>query len=203
MASGLSFELLGIRQVTVSMNHHSEVIIDVLRRRPSAPRSGVEIGVQSGNTSVAMLQAFPTLTLYMVDPWAVPPEDGTFLASGDPVARQPFEQFEAAYIRTKQRVQFAGARAKIFRSTSEEAATGFSDESLDFVFVDGSHHTDDVFRDAKLWWPKLSTGGVLFFHDYQSTASWAQGVTPAVDEFAAFVHRTLTTGEKTVAWLTK
>lgn len=185
------------------MTHHSEVLIDVLKRQRFAPSKGVEIGVQSGNTSVALLQAFPVLTLYMVDPWAVPPADGSFASSGDPVARHTAAEYEAAYIRTKQRVQFAGERAKIWRTASEEAAGGFAEESMDFVFVDGDHSFDGVFRDAKLWWSKLAISGLMFFHDYDSTADWCQGVKPAVDEFAEFVGRDVHIEEKMVAWLVK
>src|SRR5690606_13332530 len=41
----------------------------VIERLPSGPISGVEVGVWRGEFSRKLLQAFPRLTYYMVDPW--------------------------------------------------------------------------------------------------------------------------------------
>lgn len=183
--------------------HHSQVISRVLRDRPLEPRRGAEIGVQSGNTSEALLRAFPSLTLYMVDPWAAPPLDSSFMLSGDPTARETAERWEETYRRATSRVAFAGPRAVILRHTAVEAAGRIDDSSLDFVFVDGDHSAEGVLRDAQTYWPKVRPGGILFFHDYGNTADWTRGVKPAVDEFAASVQRTITVEEKTVAWIVR
>lgn len=50
--------------------------------------------------------------------------------------------------------------------TSWEKAATFADESVDFVFVDASHHYEDVKRDLLAWYPKIKKGGVLAGHDY-------------------------------------
>ena len=36
----------------------------------------------------------------------------------------------------------------------------------DFIYVDGSHRQDDVYKDAVLCWPLLKQGGILAFDDY-------------------------------------
>jgi predicted O-methyltransferase YrrM len=38
--------------------------------------------------------------------------------------------------------------------------------SLDFIYIDGSHHAKDVLQDAVLSWPLLAEGGLLIFDDY-------------------------------------
>jgi predicted O-methyltransferase YrrM len=51
----------------------------------------------------------------------------------------------------------------------------FTDECVDFCFVDASHVAENVKRDIEAWWPKIKRGGVLGGHDY----SWGsvRGVT--------------------------
>jgi len=64
--------------------------------------------------------------------------------------------------------------------TGAEAAKLFSDNSVDFVFIDGDHATPAVMLDIETWWPKVKSDGYLSGHDY-SRAS----VKNAVDQFFA------------------
>jgi predicted O-methyltransferase YrrM len=52
--------------------------------------------------------------------------------------------------------------------TSEEAANDFL-EPCALIFVDGSHEPDSVKQDFVLWYPKLTEGGIIAFHD---TLGW-------------------------------
>ena len=52
------------------------------------------------------------------------------------------------------------------KMTSMEAVNKFDDESLDFVFIDGSHEYKDIKDDIIHWLPKVKKGGVLAGHDY-------------------------------------
>lgn len=53
----------------------------------------------------------------------------------------------------------------------------------DLIYIDASHHYDDVKRDAYAYWHILHDGGVMIFDDYINLA-W-KGVRQAVDEFMA------------------
>tara|TARA_B000000557_G_C20812579_1_gene461032 strand:+ start:1901 stop:2461 length:561 start_codon:yes stop_codon:yes gene_type:complete len=53
----------------------------------------------------------------------------------------------------------------IFKSNSIEASKKYKDESLDFVFIDGSHLYEDVLDDINHWYPKVKKGGILSGHD--------------------------------------
>lgn len=64
------------------------------------------------------------------------------------------------------------------REESVNAAKNYSDNSLDFVFIDASHEYIDVFNDIKSWFPKIKKGGILAGHDI----FWG-GVNSAVNEF--------------------
>lgn len=47
----------------------------------------------------------------------------------------------------------------IVRSDSVEASKLYADESLDFVFIDASHHYKYVKADLDAWYPKVKKGG--------------------------------------------
>lgn len=50
--------------------------------------------------------------------------------------------------------------------TSLEASNNYNDSSIDFIFLDASHTTEDVLNDIEAWTPKLKEGGVLIGDDY-------------------------------------
>lgn len=54
----------------------------------------------------------------------------------------------------------------ILRCRSTQAARMFDDGSVCFVFVDGSHHYEDVAADLAAWEPKLRPGGIFAGHDH-------------------------------------
>lgn len=59
------------------------------------------------------------------------------------------------------------------RMPSLQAAKLFEDDSLDFVFIDGSHEYVDVKNDINAWLPKVKMGGILAGHDYwKDTNAW-------------------------------
>jgi hypothetical protein len=72
-----------------------------------------------------------------------------------------------------------------YRMTSLQASKLFDDNSIDFIFVDGSHEYEDVKDDIISWYPKVKTGGMLSGHDYSE--AWP-GVKKAVQEcFSDFI----------------
>lgn len=73
----------------------------------------------------------------------------------------------------------------IVRSDSVEASKLYADESLDFVFIDASHHYKYVKADLDAWYPKVKKGGFIGGHDYDPpfrTPNGIHGVYEAVNE---------------------
>jgi glycosyltransferase involved in cell wall biosynthesis/predicted O-methyltransferase YrrM len=52
--------------------------------------------------------------------------------------------------------------------TSAGAASGFT-MPIEFIFIDADHTYEKVKQDFELWFPKLTSGGVIAFHD---TVAW-------------------------------
>ncbi len=57
-------------------------------------------------------------------------------------------------------------RVKVFQSTSKHFLKS-TDNSFDFVYIDGSHISKDVMADAVLSWDRLKKNGVIIFDDYE------------------------------------
>lgn len=68
---------------------------------------------------------------------------------------------------------------RLVRVPSVMAARMFDDASLFFVFIDGSHHYEDVRDDLEAWERKIRPGGIFAGHDH--TAAFP-GVRQAVAE---------------------
>lgn len=150
---------------------------------------GVEVGVFDGGTSDALLQAFPDLRLWMIDPWK-PFEGKAAISSLDQQA------FEKTRLQALWWTAHAVSRRHILRHDSLTAAGQFPNGKLDFAFIDANHLYESVRSDLHAWWDKVRPGGLLCGHDYgvygDATGAW--GVKRAVDEFAAQQNRPLRLG---------
>ena len=116
-----------------------------------------------------LLRRFPELTLYMVDWWRAAPLDSDYRASGDKLALLTQDTMDRAQRAARKAVAFADGRAVVLEAESGEAAQAVPDESLSFVFIDSDHTFGAVYRDLKLWVPKVRPGGVVGGHDWYET----------------------------------
>ena len=57
-------------------------------------------------------------------------------------------------------------RLKIIRDTSDSFFNSQDDVLYDLVYIDGSHHYDDVLNDARNSYKSLKKGGYLIFDDF-------------------------------------
>lgn len=62
-----------------------------------------------------------------------------------------------------------------------DAVVDICDDSIDILYVDGSHEYDEVKQDLLDYYPKVKHGGVIGGHDYNPKGF--PGVVQAVDEF--------------------
>lgn len=134
---------------------------------------GAEIGVADGRYSEILCKKIPKLELLCIDPWI--PYKGCWRSKG----------YQAkAYEKAQQRL--GKYNTKLIKKTSLEASLDVPDESLDFVFIDGSHLFDNVMIDIILWTRKVREGGIISGHDY--TFFTNSGIIEAVNIYTQ-LHR--------------
>jgi hypothetical protein len=124
---------------------------------------GVEVGVSEGRSSLAFVQKGVKF-LYLIDPW-----EGEQMCS-HAVCRELLKPYDRGH-------EFAWLRMK------SDVAHEFVPEGINFVFIDGDHHLEQVRRDLENYWPKLKYSGLLCGHDYTDNDSCQ--VKTAVDDFVA------------------
>lgn len=158
------------------------------------PLSGIEIGVDQGETSEFLLRMFPRLTLYLVDPMAPATPGSSYWKTEDKRGRRTLKQWHDIRVRVRKRLAFAGERAKFLFLPAALAAKKIPPGSVDFVFVDGDHSFDAVAHDITTYLPKLKPDGVMCGHDYGNDANNCREVRPAVDAVARQTGRTVELG---------
>lgn len=124
--------------------------------------TGIELGVAAGYFSDALLRCSRMKRLYSIDAWAD-------------------HHDSVEYLKAVRRLSRHGTRSVVLRMFFDDALKLFSDDGIDFIYLDAYAHTGQ--ENGKLiddWWPKLKPGGIFAGHDYD--AKWPQTV-QAVDDF--------------------
>ncbi len=116
---------------------------------------GAEIGVERGLYAEVLCQVNPALTLFAIDPWEAYPGYREHISQG---------KMEAFYLEAQARL--APYEAHLVRARAVEAADGFEEESLDFVYIDGNHEFLHVAQDLHHWEKKVRLGGLVAGHDF-------------------------------------
>jgi hypothetical protein len=74
-------------------------------------------------------------------------------------------------------------RVFVHRGSSSGVCDNFSDDSFDWVYIDGNHLYEFVKSDLELYYHKVRSGGYIAGDDYKIGGWWKSGVKLAVDEF--------------------
>jgi predicted O-methyltransferase YrrM len=135
-----------------------------------SPQCLVEIGVFGGRSLIAQALALQhngkSGVIYGIDPWRVEPT----LEGENEANRQWWSKnvdLEAIHRQCMNAVWQLnlGMNAVIIRSTSQEAAGLFPDDSIDVLNIDGNHSELASTRDVKVWLPKVKPGGFIWADD--------------------------------------
>ena len=123
-------------------------------------KRGAEIGVKRGNFSAELCINIKSLAkLYSVDPWGLVFEDPASIRLG--IGGQ-----ERTYRQAWRRLRHYPV-CEIVRKTSLEAVRDIPYNSLDFVYIDGSHMFDYVMTDIIEWFKRVRKGGIVSGNDYK------------------------------------
>lgn len=118
---------------------------------------GCEIGVCLGFTSEYFLKKIPAIEkIYAVDhyPAFVDWNGGRLTA----------ERQEEIKNNCRDRLSPYG-KVELIYKTSTDFAKDLSDNSLDFIFIDGDHSYEATLNDCLSYWPKVKVGGLFAGHD--------------------------------------
>lgn len=132
-------------------------VVKQLALDENTPIVGMEIGVASGWNIHHFLSSIPNLHLVGVDPY-LPYQDWNSYIGEDILEAQ----YQAAI---KNNEKFEG-RFLIVRDKCENILDDYPDESLDYIFIDGDHSEEAVYRDCKNFYSKVRKGGIFSGHDY-------------------------------------
>jgi hypothetical protein len=136
---------------------YPEVYQEMVRRFPSGSKF-VEIGSWKGKSSsfmcVEIANSGKQIDFYCVDTF-----EGSVEHQNNPELPMLYEIF-------KNNMKPVEEYYRDLKMPSLQAVQQFADESLDFVFIDGSHEYEDIKKDIVAWLPKVKRGGILAGHDY-------------------------------------
>jgi hypothetical protein len=120
------------------------------------PSVYVELGVHNGASFFAACQAVVQEGLkthcVAVDHWGGDPHAGIF----DDAVFTAFDKILSS--------SYSGF-ASYIRKDFDSAAKDFDDATIDLLHIDGFHTYEAVKKDFETWLPKLSSRGVILFHD--------------------------------------
>lgn len=130
---------------------------------------GAEIGAGDGDYELSFLSELDIDLVFLIDPYIA------FENLGRVWMLETVRKWEeAAHINLDKYKH----KIKWIKEKSIDAAKFITDNSLDFVYVDGNHSYEFVAEDISLYYPKLKIGGLLSGHDYHY-----KSVNKAVNEF--------------------
>jgi len=156
--------------------------------------NGAEVGVWWGNTSYNFFMK-NLKHLYLVDPWSVEPYKGStefewdeYLERYSKVTGSKTEDgFQKYYDKVYEDVMRRFdpyTNVTVCRQTSDEFFEQFTDEELDWIYLDGSHSYEGVLADLENSLKIVKSGGMILGDDYKWGARFGKpGVTKAVKEF--------------------
>lgn len=172
-----------------------ELYREMVQRFPSGSHF-VEVGSWKGRSAafmtVEICNSGKTIIFDCIDTWKGSPENLDPTCKGyDPELAEKGDLYQV-FLENLSPVRGA---FRPFQLDSIQASKKYSDQSLDFVFIDAAHDYGSVYQDIHHWLPKVKDGGVLAGHDY----SWSELVRNAVKDF--FGDRSGTIRETEGCWV--
>jgi hypothetical protein len=118
----------------------------------------VELGTHTGVSYLSFCQAIQENKIntkaFAVDTW-----------QGDKHSR---EYDKSVFLQLKEHHDpLYGSFSQLLKTTFDQAVNLFDDNSVDLLHIDGLHTYEAVKHDFEVWLPKLSSRGIVLFHDIQ------------------------------------
>lgn len=131
--------------------------------KTDGPAHFVEVGSWKGRSSsymaVEIINSGKNIQFDCVDNWVGDPREEAH-------QKDPFVMSGTLYEEFLRNMEPVSGKFRAVRLDSVLAAATYTDNSLDFVFIDAAHDYDSVKADIIAWLPKVKPGGVFAGHDF-------------------------------------
>jgi hypothetical protein len=131
----------------------------------------VEVGVYGGTSIFPLVEHYRKNNniIYAIDPW-----EKNDLSNGEPLSETTTPKLSEFHSKMKQNrlnvekivkeLSYDDV-VKVVHDFSENASKNFNDESVDILYIDGSHAYESVLNDLRCWLKKIKKGGVIWGDD--------------------------------------
>jgi predicted O-methyltransferase YrrM len=147
----------------------------------------LQIGAYCGDASEWLLTnvlTHPTSYLIDVDTW-----EGSAEVAHEAI---DFADVFGFYLHRLNARRGVGGHTQFRRQTSDEFFASYAGPRFDFIYIDGSHETHQVLRDAVNAEQLLTSGGLMAFDDYLWDDGSGDTPRPAIDAFLTCYRRRVT-----------
>ena len=152
-------QLIGFVGIKIPINFISKYprpsIIMMKERFKQRLLIGVEIGVSLGLNAESILKELNIEKLYLIDIWI------NYLNSKHDKSTESMTKDYKLVLKKFRN----NNKIEIIKDYSINAVKNLNDNSLDFVYIDGNHSYQYVYKDIEVWTPKVKIGGVIAGHD--------------------------------------
>lgn len=133
----------------------------------------VEVGVFLGKSlsflAVEIINSGKKIKLDAIDTW-----EGSSLEPYN--MEQPEVVNNTLYDDFLKNIEPVKNHINIIKSDSVEASKLYENNSLDFVYIDASHHYEFIKADILAWLPKVKIGGYIGGHDFDPPSNKSGGI---------------------------
>lgn len=151
-------KIIKLENATCRSEEYKIGLIELIKQISGSTEYMVEIGSYQGESTEIFLSNLPKIKkLFAVDPWENGYCLGDICSDGYPMEIVE-KNFDLRVMSYQQLIKQ--------KTTSEIFASQISNESIDFVYIDGNHSYDSCKNDIELWLPKIKKSGFIGGHDY-------------------------------------
>ena len=146
---------------------------------------GCELGVHRGYSSMTMLHNCSLKKLYLIDSWEPYFDYLKVNPDGQPSYHINNLDSEINKFLAYHHVNNSGHKhlVEIINKDSLKAVDEIENNSLDFIFFDAMMNTDQTYKEALAYYPKLKKGSVFFGHDASSFIQVIQPIKKVKEKF--------------------
>ncbi len=173
---------MGLRLLRKAKNLKESIIKndrrDLLLKKLPKNAICAEVGVYKGKLSERILKITNPKKLVLIDAWSIK------MMRDNSDVQNSFTQNDFDLLYSNVLKKFSNNdNIEIIRQNSKDALETFPDEYFDWIYIDASHHYEDVLQDLEM--AKAKAIGIIAGDDYvNAVGKWGDDVIRAVNDFA-------------------